>query len=155
MIIPDEWDIRPRAVLIAALPTMVMALVLIAYFTSSRLSDLEDAHVQRGKALARQLAAASEYGVFSGNLESLRKQANALINSETIREMLLEAFERLQRARELHLGPGAAGIPFMRIHAIGEKQATIPNRSLRGVLSQGFKPRQCKRGSKAFEEVAA
>ena len=53
---PDDWDIRPRAVLIAALPTMVMAVVLIAYFTSSRLSDLEDAHVQRGKALAPQLA---------------------------------------------------------------------------------------------------
>ena len=76
---PDDWDIRPRAVLIAALPTMVMAVVLIAYFTSSRLSDLEDAHVQRGKALARQLAAASEYGVFSGNRESLRKLSNTIV----------------------------------------------------------------------------
>jgi HAMP domain-containing protein len=84
VIIPDAWDIRPRAVLIAALPTMVMALVLIAYFTSSRLSDLEDAHVQRGKALARQLAAASEYGVFSGNLESLRKQANAVLQERDV-----------------------------------------------------------------------
>jgi signal transduction histidine kinase len=83
VIIPDEWDIRPRAVLIAALPTMVMALVLIAYFTSSRLSDLEDAHFQRGKALARQLAAASEYGVFSGNLESLRKQPTPCCRSGT------------------------------------------------------------------------
>lgn len=81
---PDDWDIRPRAVLIAALPTMVMAVVLIAYFTSSRLSDLEDAHVQRGKALARQLAAASEYGVFSGNLESLRKQANAILQEKDV-----------------------------------------------------------------------
>lgn len=84
MITPNDWDIRPRAVLIAALPTMVMALVLIAYFTSSRLSDLEDAHFQRGKALARQLAAASEYGVFSGNLESLRKQANSILQERDV-----------------------------------------------------------------------
>ena len=84
MITPNDWDIRPRAVLIAALPTMVMALVLIAYFTSSRLSDLEDAHFQRGKALARQLAAASEYGVFSGNLESLRKQVNSILQEKDV-----------------------------------------------------------------------
>ncbi|MBL8451243.1 MAG: hybrid sensor histidine kinase/response regulator, partial [Zoogloea sp.] len=84
MITPNDWDIRPRAVLIAALPTTVMALVLIAYFTSSRLSDLEDAHSQRGKALARQLAAASEYGVFSGNLESLRKQANSILQERDV-----------------------------------------------------------------------
>jgi hypothetical protein len=70
-------------------------------------------------------------------------------------EMLFEAFERLQRAGELHLAPGAAGVPFMRIHAIGEKQATIANRSLRGVLSQGFKPRQRECGSEAFEQMAA
>ena len=75
----NSLDIRARSILIAVLPTMVMASVLIAYFTSSRLSDLEEVHIQRGKALARQLAAASEYGVFSGNLESLRKLSNAIV----------------------------------------------------------------------------
>ena len=75
----NDLDIRARTILIAVLPTMVMALVLIAYFTSSRLSDLEEVHSQRGKALARQLAAASEYGVFSGNRESLRKLSNTIV----------------------------------------------------------------------------
>lgn len=84
MIRPSDLDIRARAILVAVLPTMVMALVLIAYFTSTRLSDLEAAHVQRGKALARQLAAASEYGVFSGNLDSLRKQANAILQEQDV-----------------------------------------------------------------------
>ncbi|MDD3354996.1 ATP-binding protein [Zoogloea sp.] len=85
MIAPiNEWDIRPRAVLIAILPTMVMALVLMAYFLGSRLSDLEEAHTQRGKALARQLAAASEYGVFSGNLESLRKLATSILQEQDV-----------------------------------------------------------------------
>ena len=79
MIGDGSLDIRARAVLIAALPAMVMAVLLIFVFTSSRLSDLEEVHIQRGKALARQLAAASEYGVFSGNLESLRKLSNAIV----------------------------------------------------------------------------
>ncbi|MBP7626244.1 MAG: response regulator [Zoogloea sp.] len=68
-----------RIALIAVLPSLVLGLVLIAYFTSSRLADLESAHTQRGKALVRQLAAASEYGVFSGNRESLRKLTNAML----------------------------------------------------------------------------
>lgn len=79
MISERNLDIRARTILIAVLPTMVMASLLIGYFTSSRLSDLEEVHRQRGKALARQLAAASEYGVFSGNLESLRKLSNAIV----------------------------------------------------------------------------
>ena len=77
--IGSRLDIHARTILIAVLPTMAMASVLIGYFTSSRLSDLEEVHIQRGKALARQLAAASEYGVFSGNLESLRKLSNAIV----------------------------------------------------------------------------
>lgn len=84
MIRPEDWDIRPRAILIAMLPTVVMATVLIAYFTTSRLSDLEEAHVQRGKALARQLAAASEYGVFSGNQDNLRKLANSILQEKDV-----------------------------------------------------------------------
>ena len=84
MIAPGDWDIRARAVMIAALPTIVMAVVLIIYFTSSRLADLEEAHSQRGKALARQIAAASEYGVFSGNLESLRKQAGSILQEKDV-----------------------------------------------------------------------
>lgn len=77
-------DIHARIALIAVLPSLVLALVLIAYFTSSRLADIESAHTQRGKALARQLAAASEYGVFSGNRESLRKLSNAMLLEKDI-----------------------------------------------------------------------
>ena len=117
MIIPDEWDIRPRAVLIAALPTMVMALVLIAYFTSSRLSDLEDAHVQRGKALARQLAAASEYGVFSGNLESLRKQANAVLQERDVVRVAQVAGEGALKMLEIGLEIGVHQAAFRQVAA--------------------------------------
>jgi len=90
MSLAESLDIRARAILLAVLPTMLMATVLIGYFTSSRLSDLEESHIQRGKALARQLAAASEYGVFSGNVESLRKLSNAILGeTDVVRVMVV------------------------------------------------------------------
>ncbi|MDD2667585.1 MULTISPECIES: ATP-binding protein [Zoogloea] len=121
MINPASWDIRARTVLIAVLPTMVMATVLIAYFTSSRLSDLEEAHVQRGKALARQLAAASEYGVFSGNLESLRKLANSILQEQDvvrvavfspIQEVLADSSKPVQPATTVSLAPRYSDTPL-------------------------------------------
>ncbi len=121
MINPASWDIRARTVLIAVLPTMVMATVLIAYFTSSRLSDLEEAHVQRGKALARQLAAASEYGVFSGNLENLRKLANSILQEQDvvrvavfspIQEVLADSSKPVQPATTVSLAPRYSDTPL-------------------------------------------
>jgi signal transduction histidine kinase/CheY-like chemotaxis protein len=121
MITPDNWDIRARAVLIAVLPTMVMATVLIAYFTSSRLSDLEEAHVQRGKALARQLAAASEYGVFSGNLDSLRKLANSILQERDVihvavyspvQEVLADSRKPAQPVATVRLAARDSGTPL-------------------------------------------
>ena len=115
-----EMDIRARAILVAVLPTMVMALVLIAYFTSSRLSDLELAHAQRGKALARQLAAASEYGVFSGNLESLRKQANAILQEQDV--VRVTVFSPLQEVLADSARPRGADLAPPRSR---ERQATL------------------------------
>jgi two-component system, sensor histidine kinase len=121
MITPARWDIRARAILIAVLPTMMMATVLIAYFTSSRLSDLEEAHVQRGKALARQLAAASEYGVFSGNLDSLRKLANSILQERDVtrvavyspvQEVLADSSKPAQPPAKVRLATRDRGTPL-------------------------------------------
>ena len=93
-------DIHARIALIAVLPSLVLGLVLIAYFTSSRLADLESAHTQRGKALVRQLAAASEYGVFSGNRESLRKltkHRGAFPSDEALIKLLYLALRNISK----------------------------------------------------------
>jgi signal transduction histidine kinase/CheY-like chemotaxis protein len=118
---PEEWDIRPRAILIAMLPTMVMASVLIAYFTTTRLADLEEAHIQRGKALARQLAAASEYGVFSGNQENLRKLANSILQEKDVvrvavfsplQEVLADSSKPFQLSAAVNLVPHENSAPL-------------------------------------------
>ena len=121
MIRPEDWDIRPRAILIAMLPTVVMASVLIAYFTTTRLSDLEEAHVQRGKALARQLAAASEYGIFSGNQENLRKLANSILQEKDVvrvavfsplQEVLADSNKPVQTPAAVNLVPHENNAPL-------------------------------------------
>ena len=79
-----DLDIGTRALVVAVLPAFVVAVVLIAYFTHSRLNDLEDAHGQRGKALARQLAAASSYVVFTGNKDALGRLATDILDAPDV-----------------------------------------------------------------------
>ncbi|NOZ37792.1 MAG: response regulator, partial [Gammaproteobacteria bacterium] len=70
--------IKGRILLLALIPITGIALVLSTYFIHSQLKSLDYALNSHGQALARHLASASEYAVFSGNrdiLEALAKQA--------------------------------------------------------------------------------
>ncbi len=73
------WGVRARVMLVAVLPMLALAIVLTVFYTSSRLADLDEAHAARGQAFARQLAAASEYAVFTGNRDTLRRLAGAIL----------------------------------------------------------------------------
>lgn len=76
--------IRQRVLLIALLPMTVMAVVLVAYFTLLRYSDVEDALDQRGATMARQQAPASVYGMFSGNVNELGRLARAVMKEKDV-----------------------------------------------------------------------
>lgn len=79
-----NWGIRSRVMLAAVLPMLALALVLTVSYTRSRLADLDDALSARGRAVARQLAAASEYAVFSGNRDALRQITSAVLSEDDI-----------------------------------------------------------------------
>ena len=79
-----RWGIRARVMLAAILPVLVLAVVLTVYSTRSRLADLDDALSARGRAVARQLAAASEYAVFSGNRDALQQITSAVLSEDDI-----------------------------------------------------------------------
>lgn len=79
-----NWDIRTRVLLVALVPTAVLGILLTAVLTLSRLNDLEDALVQRGQALARQLASASEFGLFSGNSDALTQLATSALSKSDL-----------------------------------------------------------------------
>lgn len=67
----NNWSIRQHLVTLAILPVLVVAIVLTSYFTLSQLRFLSESQVRQGNIIARQLAPASEYAVFSGNIRSL------------------------------------------------------------------------------------
>lgn len=73
-------DINVRVLLVALVPALTIALLLSLYFARERLVDLERSLSERGAALARQLAPAAEFGVFSGNRELLERLAAAVAN---------------------------------------------------------------------------
>ena len=73
----NNWDIRTRVLLAAIIPATLIAVLLAWYFTRNRIEDLETSLFSRGNLLIRQLAVASEYGVFSGNRERLRQLADS------------------------------------------------------------------------------
>lgn len=70
-------DLRLRVLLAAIVPAAAMAVALAWYFTQTRLSDLDEGLRERGVAIARQLAPAAEFGVFSGNREILQQLVDA------------------------------------------------------------------------------
>lgn len=88
-----NWGVRSRVMLVAVLPTLVLAVVLTAFYTGSRVADQEEAHLARSQAFARQLAVASEYAVFSGNRESLHRLASAMVaESDVVGVMIVDSY---------------------------------------------------------------
>ena len=62
-----KYSIRTHVIWFTLMPLMVMLILLEAFLLHDRYADLDHALIARGQLLARQLAASSEYGVFSGN----------------------------------------------------------------------------------------
>jgi hypothetical protein len=87
----QRWGIRNRVTLVAVLPAVVLALILTAFFTRSRIADIEDAYTERARAFARQLAASAEYPLFSGDRVSLQRLAeSSLIQSDILGVAVLD-----------------------------------------------------------------
>lgn len=67
-----KWGFRKRILFLALVPSFSIAVLLTLYFVATRFDALEESLDNRGASIARQLAPASEYGVFSGNGEILQ-----------------------------------------------------------------------------------
>jgi len=98
----EEWGIKNRVLIVSLLPTMIIAALLGVYFTSTRLTDLEQSLKDHGTALAIQLASSSEYGVFAPNKKILGKiLENSAEDSDVIAITIYDKF-----GKELsHIGP--------------------------------------------------
>ena len=81
--------IRTRILLAAMLPVSLVVLLLMAAFLYIGLGDNEDSHGQRARSMARQLAGASEYGLFSGNVGQLQGLVRVAMQESTVRSVVI------------------------------------------------------------------
>ena len=79
-----SWGIRKRILFLALAPGMSILVLLILYFTATRFDALEESLSNRGVSIARQLAPASEYGVFAGNGDILQKIADSTLQEPDV-----------------------------------------------------------------------
>lgn len=79
-----RWDIQTRVLIAAVVPAFLVAVALASYFTYARLADLDRELQEHGNAIARQMAPASEYGVFSGNADALDHLAQIAVRDAGI-----------------------------------------------------------------------
>lgn len=92
-------DIRSRILVAAMLPVGLVVLLLVTVFLVTRMGDSEQAHSQRVRSLARQLAASCEYGLFAGNREQLQSIALAAMREPDLRSVTIMSSERVVLAR--------------------------------------------------------
>ena len=104
-------DIRSRMLLAALLPVTLIALLLAGVFLVSRFDDIDEAHSLRARSLARQLATASEYGLFSANITHLQTIASGALRESDVRSV---AIVNAQGQILVHAGkPGYTTSPIL------------------------------------------
>jgi len=81
--------IKRKVLLIAVFPAAAVTLLLTLAFSVAQTVGSEQSLSDRGLALVRQLAPASEYGVFSGNADILRPLVNAMMNEADVRGVVV------------------------------------------------------------------
>lgn len=84
-----RWKIQTRMLFMALVPTSIIVLLLSAMYSWDQAKGLEKNWQERGKAIARQLAPACEYGVFSGNREILQSLANSASKETDVQVVII------------------------------------------------------------------
>lgn len=79
-----QWGIKGRVLFLALAPALIIAACLTAYDINTRLHDIEQALHERGLAIVRQLAPASEFGAFSGNYDILTRLAHSTLQEADV-----------------------------------------------------------------------
>lgn len=80
----NHWGIKGRVLFLALAPAVTIAAGLTFYDIHTRLEDIEQSLKERGFAIVRQLAPASEYGVFAGNTDTLARLARGTLQEADV-----------------------------------------------------------------------
>lgn len=77
--------IRSRMLSAALVPVFLVVVIIVGVFWAGRVADLDASHAQRAKLLVQQVAMASEYGLFSGNVASVQNAVSAVQREADVR----------------------------------------------------------------------
>ncbi len=80
-----NWKLQHRILTLVVLPGLIVSLFLGGLFINQRMNDLDHLLQERGLAIAKQAASTSEYGVISGNIDTLQNLANNLLEERDLR----------------------------------------------------------------------
>jgi signal transduction histidine kinase/CheY-like chemotaxis protein len=129
---------RSRIMLAAMLPVALVVLVLVAVFWLAGTADNEKAHSQGARSLVRQVSAASEYGLFSGNIDHLRTVANGALRESDVRSVAILDANGAMLVQ--------VGLPGYTLSSLGDRRG-VPDRILANgddLLSQTIAASQVK-----------
>ena len=91
-----KHSIQEYVIWLTLVPLLVMGISFGAFFLLDRFADLDNDLQTRGRLIARQMAASSEYGVFSNNQSFLKGVAeNALQQPDVKSVLVLNASSRI------------------------------------------------------------
>jgi len=76
--------IKSRVLFVVLAPLLIAVTALSTHYILSRMQGLQTAFNERGQAIVRELAPASEYGIFSGNSTALHKLGQATLDEPDV-----------------------------------------------------------------------
>ena len=85
-----QWGIRARVFLLALAPSVMILLALVSYFTYERIAEVELSLAERGKLVARRLAAPAEFALFAGDNTALQRLADAAAAESDVSAISIE-----------------------------------------------------------------
>lgn len=85
----NRLTLRHRLLLLTLLPSAVIAIALVTYFTFSGIKTLEGELRLKGMATVRYLAPISEYGIIAGQVEGLHGLAQATVQESGVKAAIV------------------------------------------------------------------
>lgn len=85
----NQITLRQRLLMLTLLPSTLIAVVLVAYFTYTGINSLETELRAKGLSTVRYLAPISEYSIISGQIESLHSLAQATVQDSGVKAAII------------------------------------------------------------------
>ena len=117
-------NIHTHTLMVSLMPALALGLLLIAYFTYTRLQDLRAERDQMGQLIADQLAPATEFGVITGNPLVLESLLQGSLDTPYLRAV--EVYDHHDRLLAVEGQPASAYEPGVSLYVASVRRQKIP-----------------------------